>query len=84
MTETIEQLCQRTMETRGYLVLQRDRPAKIGERVEFVNGTDDLDSMTASMVVIAQTDADDAESQAKMWGVSPVDRNAFYYRVIAE
>ena len=85
MTETIEQLCQRTMEARGYVVLCIGRPAKIGERVEFVRGRFwNLNNLSASMVVIAATDFHDGQKQADLWGVGPVDPSLHYYRVIAE
>ncbi len=84
MSETIEQICQRVQEARGYLVLARDRPSKIGEIVSRVE--DPEYPLDAIMVVISETDKADADVQATiMWGANcVVNTYPYYYRVMAE
>jgi hypothetical protein len=85
MSETIEQLCQRIMEERGYLVIYSPHNRKPGDIVPSLDviGDDRLEQKT---VVIAETSEAEYLEQSLQYG-----RDSYYppwcdrfYRVIAE
>lgn len=84
MQETIEQVCQRILDARGYLVGAMHMKCNIGDIIPWIHG--ESFSIDHPTVVTAETDADDFYKQRMMaLGRRGSEMKApYYYRVTAE
>ena len=87
MTETVEQLCQRIMEARGYLVISGQKQHLPGEVIQRIaNHLPTVGPLDHPTVVIAETNEADYRAQSVVAGrlYRPPAYGALFYRVIAE
>lgn len=85
--ESVEQMCQRIFEARGYIVIGRWEPCEIGEVLDGAsNRRTMLDPLKTPLVVTSVTDEADMITQEYMMvgKVPNPDSMPYYYRVVAE
>lgn len=83
--ETIEQLCQRVMEKRGYLVITSSLEYPIGKVIPSILSDRRRGELNSKTVVIAKTNVQDFMEQGQIAGfVGSPDLRDYFYRVIAE
>lgn len=86
MTETIEQLCQRILDARGYLVVSDTEELKPGQVSVKATNAQEFGILRCPLVCIAETDIEDLNRQRSLVGKPP--RQSLYgerhYRMIAE
>lgn len=86
MSETIEQLCQRIVNARGYLVVTDGMDHKLGTVLRQPNDALECGTLRCPLVCIGETDIADVNAQRAFVGKQPrvAGPKERHHRVIAE